>query len=329
MRFERSNARLITYVTTSASVRHMEMDRYKDGNILFSDSSPLKSTDSKITQTVAGRAGGYNYREGIGEAATFRTITGFYQISSSKVIVLDYSNHCLRLVDHIAGGTQTFSGTCTKSGFADGSQALFDYPYSIIPGKKNPYKLLITDRTNKAVRHVDVNTGAVTIFFKDETLNDPTGITQEVSSGDLYMTTFYAVYRLHYQSKELTIIAGSHTRKGYRDGDVSVSQFDDPKELLLIGEGRQMILADEDNRRLRIVCSGAPRHKDGDMSSCSLRPLSLTVSGNSLYIGEDRRIGKISGLSALHSMSFIISKGTDNDIYTLTATCKTISTTSI
>lgn len=295
---------MITNVTTEMQVYHMEMDRLIDGNIIFSDGYALKTADSKQTQTIAGQATENGCRDGVGAAVRFSEITGFYQTSSTAVAVVDFNNHCVRLVDRPTGQTQSFAGACTEYGYADGSQALFDNPWSVIPDAKNQDKLLITDRNNKALRHIDLHTRIVSTLYKDGALDLPHGITQDITSGDLFMTTDTAVYQLHYQTKQLILIAGSSTQTGYRDGDFSVTHFDYPRELLLMDNGSKLLIADSGNSRLRVLdresnttqslCTETVGHTDGD--SCSLSdPYSLMLSGNSLYIGESQRIGKLSG----------------------------------
>lgn len=298
---------MATYVTTPYTVYHMEMDEYIDGSILFSDPVSLTTTDGNTSQIVAGGLLGRAYREGVGKAATFYGISGFHQVSSRKVIVADMSNHCLRLVDRLTGQTSPFSGSCTKGGYADGSQGLFNRPYSIISDNGSQGKLLVTDHNNRAVRQVDINTRVVSTFYGSmRLLNDLAGITQEISSSDLYLMTSTALYQLHYQTKQLKLIAGSPITNqiGYRDGDFSVSLFNSAREILLIENGKKILVADANNGRLRVVdkesattysiCTGTSGHKDGDLEQCELSaPLSLLVSGDSLYIGENNSIRRI------------------------------------
>lgn len=292
---------MTTYMTTESQVYHMEMDQYTQGNIVFSDESALKTTNGDFTKNIVGQSTKEGYREGVGEAARFRRITGFYQTTSRTVVIADFYNHCLRLADRFTGQTQAFSGTCTKSGYADGSQALFYYPWSVIPDIKNQDKLIV------GLRHVDVKTGIVSTFYKDAALYSIYGMTQELSSGDLFMTTRSAIYKLHYQSKQLLLIAGSKSHYGYRDGELSVSQFHYPEELLLIDDRRKLLIADEYTHRLRVLdmvsnithslCTGTRRDTDGDLNSCSLHhPHSLMVAGDSLFVGGYRKIRKISGM---------------------------------
>lgn len=299
---------MTTYINTESDVYHIETDRHIDGNILYSDRHKLQTTNGKVTQTVAGGnpTKYLEYREGVGETARFRRITGFYQVPGRKNVLVDFDNHCLRLVDRTTQQTQTFVGTCTVRGYADGKHALFNYPWSVIPDIKNGDKLLVTDRHNRAVRHVDIKSTLVSTFYNDATLNEAFGITQEVSSGNLYLTTLTAVYQLHYLAKQLTLIAGSPTKRGYGDGSFSASLFSYITEPMLTDNGRKLLLANEDNNRLRVLdlesnttfslCAGTRGHKDGDMDSCTLdTPHSLMVSGHSLFIGENKKIRLILG----------------------------------
>lgn len=289
-------------------VFHMDLDQYIDGNVLFSDTNALKTGGSRATQTIAGQAKEKGYREGVGVAARFGQLSGFYQINNRKVIVADFYNHCLRQVDRRTGQTMLFAGTCTKAGYADGTSALFQHPMSIIPDNQNKGKMLVTDRSNKVVRHVDITTKVVSTFFKYKEL--PFGlydITQDVSRGDLYMTTDNAVYQLGYHNKEMRLLAGDPSRRGYNDGDFADALFNFPQKLLLIDNERKLLVAGKYNHRLRVldrdtnttysICTGTSGHSNGDTNSCSLHnPQSLMVSQDSLYIGEWQNIRKLSGM---------------------------------
>lgn len=206
---------MTTFIRTEDVVYHMDRDQYIEGNLLFSDLHSLKTTDGRTTQIIAGDDlinGGY--REASGRKARFRYITAFCQISKTTVVVNDNGNHCLRLIDRPSGQTRTLSGSCTRAGYKDGINALYEWPRSVIIDNQDKGKMLATDEKNKAVRHVDISTGAATTFFVDRTVNFLLGITQEVSSGDLYLSSYSDIYTLSYQNKVLTHIAGSHGNKG-------------------------------------------------------------------------------------------------------------------
>lgn len=300
-----------TFTTTEHYVYHMEVDEYIEGNILFSDGSALKTTDGTETKTIAGQAIQGGYREGLGTTARFKDVSGFHQISSSKVILADNANRCIRLVDRRTRHTQTFFGSCAKAGYPDvGPLALLNQPFGIIPDNQDQHMLLVTDIYNKAILHLNILSRDVSTFFKDKTFtNYLAGITQEVSSGNLFISTHSstAVYLLHYRTKELKLVAGSAGSAGYRDDDTfSIEMYWAPNALLLIDNRRKLLrfgpfsrrlgVLDIGSNRTKYICTGTNGHTDGDHDSCALLwPRSLMVSGGSLYIGEYQNIRRWSG----------------------------------
>lgn len=311
-RFDQDRAHMTTYIATSTSIYHMEIDLYTPGNVLFSEQSALETASSKKTSVVAGSVRSYEYAEGVGGEAKFNHIKGFHQTSRGIVVVADHFNNCLRVVNRRTGQTQPFSGTCTKSGSGDGTQkkARFNGPWGIIPDNQNVDMLLVTDWTNKAVRHVNINTGSVSTLLRDGRLDYLNGITQEVLSGNLFLTTRTAVYQLRYNDKMLTLLDGDPTSTGHRDGGFSVSRFDIPREILLTDFGKKIVVADSWSQRLRVldresnmtysICDGSKVQSDGNTKSCSLfHPRSLMVSGDYLYCGVTGKITRFSGILLL------------------------------
>ena len=108
------------FTTTSYTVYHMESDLYIPGNVIYTDSCSIKTSNGTGSQVIAGNTTQYGYLEGTGSAAQFNYIQGFTQISSTQIVVSDTSNGCLRLVDIVSGKTSQFAGQCTKRGYQDG-----------------------------------------------------------------------------------------------------------------------------------------------------------------------------------------------------------------
>ena len=82
---------------------------------------------------------------------------GGYQTkkNSSEVVVTDYSQHCLKLIDHITLRVSLYTGYCGSAGYVTGTSASrFHYAYYIISDLKRPGMLLVTDWRNDAVCHV-------------------------------------------------------------------------------------------------------------------------------------------------------------------------------
>ena len=123
----------------------MEADLYIPGNVIYTDAFSIKTSNSTESQIIAGDTTQYGYQEGTGSAARFESIWGCTQISSTRLVVSDTDNHCLRLIDRVSGRTSQFAGQCTKRGYQDGSPALFGDPQSIIKDVKEPEQLIVAD----------------------------------------------------------------------------------------------------------------------------------------------------------------------------------------
>ena len=215
------------FISTSYVVRHMELDRYRPGFIVYIDKHALMTSDGTTTHLIAGNFTQRGYREGVGADARFNFMTGFVQISEKLVVVADSNNHCMRLIDRTTNKTSLFSGQCQSEGYEDGRPGQFRYPRSVVMDQRDKNQLLITDSRNKAVRTVDVESQAVGKFSQSASLNNIMGITQEEKSGDLYVTAYHAIYKITYIQKTLSLISGSPGRNshGYRDSTLLNSLF--------------------------------------------------------------------------------------------------------
>ena len=128
---------------------------------MFSDSTQLITTNGKQTSVVS---------SGYGK------ITGFKQLNSSHVVIVDTLRDCLKMFNRKDDSQALLAGTCGISGFEDGPSAKFFYPWSIEFDKRNPGHLLITDYYNNALRSVDVTSGTVSTVIITG-LNHPKGLT--------------------------------------------------------------------------------------------------------------------------------------------------------
>ena len=122
-RIEKSTPTYI--ISTSYDVFHMESDRYRPGHIIHSDLYVLMTSDGTTTHLIAGNSTQGGYREGVGAEARFNYITGFAQISVKLIVVADFYNHCMRLIDRTTNNTSVFSGQCKSRGYEDGRPGQF------------------------------------------------------------------------------------------------------------------------------------------------------------------------------------------------------------
>ena len=275
------------HANTSDYVFHMEPDSYQPGNIIHTDKYSLKTTDGVTTSIIAGHPARSGYKDADRENSRFKLVTGFIGITTKILIAVDHSKHCLRRIHHDTGLTTTFSGVCTSSGYRDGTPAKFDYPRSIISDNQNRNQLLVTDEYNNAIRTVAVSDGSVGTLVKSDTIRNPQCLTQN-TAGHIFVTTWLAVYHISYTEKTITLIAGSPTTKGYREGSLLDSLFYYPQELIFI-QTNKLLIADENNNKLRLL--DLDKDQVTTLNLCNgcvslHRPYSIMLTNDSLYVGE-------------------------------------------
>lgn len=236
-------------------------------------------------------------------------ITGFRQISPSKIVIVDSNNHCLGLLNRQTDKSVDYAGYCGKAHYRDGTSvyAGFRYPWSLIDDRKQSGMLLLVDKGNNAIRQVSsVSDGksvpTVTTFYRSNDLDEPYCIVQHPDTGELYVTTMNKVVSINYKTKTLTRLAGATTSSfGYVDGDSLSSRFSHLREVMLVDEGRKLLVADQSNDMLRAVdlataeSSTLSLYGDGSSVSVLQDPSSLMYLNNSIYIGDHRGIWMLAG----------------------------------
>jgi len=121
-------------------------DKYIPGNILFTDKYSLRTTDGISVSTIAGSPTSSGYSTGTGTSGRFDYLFGFYQKNKTHVIVADYYNACLRMIDRTNGHISLFAGTCRSSGYRNGrvGYAYLIRPFHMLLDKTNPTTLIVS-----------------------------------------------------------------------------------------------------------------------------------------------------------------------------------------
>lgn len=292
---------LQTFISTSGHVRHMEVDLLHSERLLFSDTHAFKVTDGATTSTIVG-SGSAGYYESVGTSAKFSVITGFTQINSTSVLVVDNNNHCLRIFDRGVLRTSRFVGSCRSNGFRNGASALFTYPWSVIRDIRSTNKVLVSDCNNYAVRQVDLITRiTITLISQSNglSLSYVYGLTFDTDGETLLITNNQLISQYNFTTQTLTTVAGSSSA-GFRDGALSSAQFNQPLELIRLSSSVTLV-AGYNYHRLRVVnsdtglvqsiCTGSAGYTDGSAQNCLLKyPSSLLANGSTIYVGQYGRI---------------------------------------
>ena len=270
----------------------MEPDLHKNGFIIYDDFHSVKTSNGVTSQTIAGNSSVSGYLEGVGSHARFHDVRGFTQLSDTHIVVADYSNECLRIIDSSLGTTSAFSGQCQLAGYEDGFPGQFNHPSFVAIDKMDVKQLLVVDQNNKALRAVKIDTGAVTTFVRSSLLKSSTDSLAQDSSGDVFVSSAYAIYRIAYSEGTIRLLARSAGVRGDQDGTLTTSLFSLTTYLKAIGTD-VLLIADMRNHKLKLLDIKSDRVSTVNVcTNCLQSPTSVLVAQDSLYIGQKRNILK-------------------------------------
>jgi len=263
-----------------------------NGNIVVADSGNNRIrivTPAGVVTTLAG-SGSPAYADGTGAAASFSGPNGVAVIPSSGMIVVsDTNNHRIRLVTYPGGVVTTLAGSGTPA-FADGAGAAasFKQPRGVAvdPTTGN---IVVADLNNNRIRLV-TPAGMVTtlaggsVGFADGTgtaasFYGPVGVAVIPSSGVIVVADYNNNrIRLVTPAGVVTTLAGNATG-AFADGTGTAASFKTPIGVAVIPATGVIIVADQQNHRIRIVTpagvvttlagSGSPAYADGTGAAAS------------------------------------------------------------
>lgn len=280
------------YFYNTAKSLHIEPDKFLPGNLLVTVGYGMETTNSTRSIRVAGSAYVPGYTEGYGAGANFALITGFIQLTSDYVLVVDHGNHCLRLVNRRSTQTSAYLGECQRSGHQDGMKPLFNQPWGVVLDIKNKNRMIVTE--NGHLRAYNSLTRLVETL--SNVSNQLKGIAQEAVTGNMFITAEHCIYKYSYKMQEMTLFSGSTKTGGFNDADLLSARFNTPVGITQINYN-ELLVADSGNNALRVVdtvknqtwsiCpSTEPGDEPGIFRSCKITtPLSIFLAQDRIYIG--------------------------------------------
>ena len=154
-------------------------------------------------------------------------------------------------------------------------------------------QLLVVDQNNNALRAVKIDTGAVTTFVRSSLLKSSTNSLAQDSSGDVFVSSAYAIYRIAYSEGTIRLLAGSAGVRGDQDGTLTTSLFSLTTYLRAIGTD-VLLIADMRNHKLKLLDIKSDRVSTVNVcTNCLQSPTSVLVTQDSLYIGQKLNILKL------------------------------------
>lgn len=300
------------YLRHSYPANHMEEDLMYPGNIIFSDARTIRTTDGKNNSVIAGNPSYEGYLEGTGTSARVNHVGGFYQMNSTHLIFTDRVNHCLRMLNRQTRETSPFAGKCGTSGFQDGIDSRFYYPWSIIKDESSPNKVIVADTSNHAMRRVDLVTKRVTTMLRTAATSPRSMVFNK--KGHLLISQSNMLSEFRLADLLNTNVVGSKLT-GTLDGPFSRARFYYPYEIINVRDDVHLVadmgtnkirIVDREQAWVRSICGGEAKTSNGDLITCALdNPRSLLLVGEKLYIGTDYGIRQIISTSILHLQKYL------------------------
>ncbi|KYG83923.1 hypothetical protein AWW67_18485, partial [Roseivirga seohaensis] len=232
------------------------------GNLYIAEEggSSIKKMDvNGVISEFVGSPGVAGFVDGTGAVARFNQIRGIALDNNGNLIVADKDNHSIRKVTP-AGVVTTISGSV--AGFADGdvSVALFNKPTEVnVDSNGNIY---ISDAFNYRIRKIDTGGNVTTVIgtgvsgyvdgdISTATIDIVNGIEFD-SSGDILITTSYALRKFSLSTGQLTTLVGGAGATTFQDGNSSTAGFNAMQGLFVESDNLLFLV---DRHGLRIIDS--------------------------------------------------------------------------
>ena len=292
----------------------MEEDQFRPGYIIYSERSALKQLNTNTWQssTLVGEATSTSYAEGEGTSARFNVISGFVQVNSTYLILVDQGNHCVRGVQKsspawpsrrlgVIYNTSHLAGTCGERGNDD---TKLNTPSKIIKAPKKD-RFYISDYENIAVRELDMASGNLTVWHTFFVGFGPVGIALH-DNDILYMITSEVLW-VHKIINENSALSSTsqltYSKKfGYVDGDASDAEFNFPQEIAFLNDSL-LLVADKGNNRLRVLdidekivstlCDVNRLQNDSEWCTLPEAQSLAVIESGAVYVGTKQGIWKV------------------------------------
>jgi streptogramin lyase len=282
------------------------------------DSAPLNSSEAFAyeppTVTTLAGSGKFNFADGTGAEASFKSPTGVAVDQSGNIYVTDHGNHKIRKISP-SGVVSTLAGS-GKAGFADGTgnAAYFNHPVGVAVDESG--NVYVGDKDNHRIRKITPE-GVVTTIAGSGMAGFADGKGVNASFNSLHCIALDQIGNIFVADRDnnrirkvtpsgvVTTVAGSDPA-GFADVTGSEASFNKPHGVALDREGNCYV-ADRENHRIRkitpsgavttIAGSGKPGFLDGVGTAANFNlPSSVALDdvGN-IYVGDywNNRIRKI------------------------------------
>jgi len=258
--------------------------------------------------TLAGTADSYGSTDDTGAAARFRNPQGI-TIDGTNLYMADTGNSTIRKIVIATAEVTTLAGTAGSTGSTNGigSDARFNYPYSMASDGTNLY---VVDASNQTIRKVIIATAEVTTFAGTTgssgstngtgtaaKFNNPRGITSDGTNLYVVESSGQTVRKIVIATAEVTTLAGTAGVSGSANGIGAAARFKYPQAIT--NDGTNLYVADSSNYTIRkIVIAtavvttlagtvGSSGSADGVGTAAKFNnPYGMSTDGTNLYVAD-------------------------------------------
>jgi len=258
-----------------------------DSNYYITDSAHnrvLKLTSGTLSIFAGSYYSTPGTNDGKGFNANFFVPAGIV-FARGGLVVADAGNNRIRFID-LNGNVSTLAGS--SQGFADGTNALFNYPFGL--AVDNAGNIYIADLKNDAIRKLDTLGNVTTVVSNG--LYRPSAVAVG-DSGELYIADTGNNAIKKFENNTLTLIAGSNSQfeYGWEDSILGESAlFNQPRGLVWVGGKTGLLVTDNGNEN---TAGGVVRkvYYNSNLGDYSVETISMTIgSGMKSPVGITKDI---------------------------------------
>ena len=285
-----------------------------DGNTLYGsdmNAHVIRQTDivTRVVTILAG-SGTQAHVDGTGAAASFRHPTGVcISPDGTQLYVADMNNHRIRRVTIAGGVVTTISGSgvaVSADGTGVGATHRNPVGCSVSPDGS---RLYVADQAGRKIRQIILATTVVTTLAEPAGgFTQPRDVAVSPDGSVLYISdgNGHRLFQLVIATGAVSILAGSGTG-AHADGTGEAASFKRPSGLALSSNGSLLMVADNQNYRIRqvVLPTGVVTTPYGSGASAGTNaigtaakfvgPTSVAFSPNDafLFVGDGHRYGRV------------------------------------
>ena len=260
--------------------------------------------------TILAGSGTEDHVDGTGAAASFRHPTGVcISPDGTQLYVADMNNHRIRRVTIAGGVVTTISGSgvaVSADGTGVGATHRNPVGCSVSPDGS---RLYVADQAGRKIRQIILATTVVTTLAEPAGgFTQPRDVAVSPDGSLLYISdgNGHRLFQLVISTGAVSILAGSGTG-AHADGTGEAASFKRPSGLALSSNGSLLMVADNQNYRIRqvVLPTGVVTTPYGSGASAGTNaigtaakfvgPTSVAFSPNDafLFVGDGHRYGRV------------------------------------